>query len=62
MALSGDSSIESLTKFVVNTILEKATSKGNIFQADVGEFELEIINTRSGTVLQPYSKEKDYWN
>jgi hypothetical protein len=46
MALSGENSIESLTKFVVNTLnaafLERAPLNGNICQADVGEI-LKVV-------------------
>jgi hypothetical protein len=58
--------IEPMTKFVVNKfkavdVSETAILIGNIFQADVGEPELEIINFQSGTVLQSYSKKKYMW-
>jgi hypothetical protein len=60
------SSIETVIQFVVNPfnavdVSETATLTANLFQADVGELELEIINIQSDIVLQSYSKEKNFW-
>jgi hypothetical protein len=59
-------SIETVIKFVVNPfnavdVSQTATLIANLFQADVGELELEIINIRSDIVLQSYSKKKNFW-
>jgi hypothetical protein len=53
------SSIETVIKFVVHLfnavdVSETATLIANLFQADVGELELEIINIQSDIVLLSY--------